>query len=645
MTKRISEPPLASDAFRELRVSVAGTQFSVWAPSADAVRLLFYRSGEGGAPVRCEPMRRCEGGMWRVMLEPRLQGWFYAFQARFGRNWAEPVPGLAACAVGANGRRGAVADIHSEALPPGWERDKAPVFAHPADAVVYELHHRDFSMSPDSGIAHKGCFLALTERGTRTPQGLCSGLDHLRELGVTHVHLLPSFDFASVDESRPRDWAYNWGYDPQNYFVPEGSYATDAAAPLCRLLEFRRMVMALHAAGLRVVMDMVFNHTYAVEGGNFECLVPGYFYRRRADGSLSNGSGCGNETASERAGMRRFMVDCLCHWMRDYHVDGFRFDVMGLHDLQTMREVTAALRAIDPAVLLYGEGWSAGQAALPPEECCVKANMSRLPGVAAFGDELRDGLRGEWTDRNRGGFLCGRRGFEESVKFGIVGGVAHPQVDCCRVLHTDQAWAAAPSQLVNYVSCHDDWTLADRLRAVAPEATTAERLRMCSLAYAVLLTSQGIPFLLSGEEFFRTRRGCSNPYNAPDEVNAVRWTDKYVYKALFDYVREMLLIRRLSPLFRLRSAADVRRCLEFLPAERACVVACRLRREGGATTGGGETFYLLFNGNADGCSVAVPRGDYTVLCRDGQACARGLGRSRGGRVKVAGCSALILRAR
>lgn len=633
------EYTVPADAFHEVCYSEAGIQFSLWAPSADEVRLLLYMNGEDGLPCRREPLRKCAGGMWRAMFPPDLYGLFYAFQVRLAGRWLRPVPGLFAKAVGVNGRRGALVR-HGEVYPEGWENDRPPYLAHVGDAVIYEMHMRDFSASTDSGMRHKGRYLALTEMDTCTPQRECSGLAHLQELGVTHVHLMPLADFASVDERVTDSPAYNWGYDPLNYNVPEGSYATDAYVPAVRLREFRSMVMALHKAGLRVVMDVVYNHTYTVDDSNFECQVPGYFYRRSADGTRwADGSGCGNETATEREGMRRFLVESVCYWAREFHIDGFRFDVMGLHDLETMRCVRDALTAIDPQILLYGEGWSMRPARLPEKQCAVKANMSALAGIAAFGDELRDGVRGWWTEKTEGGFLCGRKGYAESIKFGITGGVFHPQVDYARVNHSSGPWAASPVQMINYVSCHDDCCLADRLAAVAPQATTGERLRMFKLAETILFTSQGIPFLFAGDEMFRSKQGHCNSYNAGDVVNAIRWENKYIYKNLFRYIEGLIGLRKRYACFRLRTAEAVRRQIHFIPTRHEAVLAYRLYKTQNGPADG--ALYIMFNGLSKGTFVEIPHGRYLVLCRDGELCADGLGYLRGGRTRIPPCSALI----
>lgn len=622
-----------------MEISADGVCFRLWSPAAEAVQLLLYKSGMDGAPYDVEDMEKSDENCWQLLMPLKVVGCFYQFRARFNGRWNLPSPGLFAVSVGVNGVRAFIADL-SKTDPKGWDKDAAPPFSHPADAVIYEMHHRDFSMSPESGMFWHGKFLALTERGTHAPDGMATGLEHLVELGVTHVHLLPSFDFASVDESRPDLPQYNWGYDPLNYNVPEGSYATDSFDPLCRILEFKQMVMALHRAGLRVVLDVVYNHVYTVDGSNFERLVPGYFFRRKPDGTWADGSGCGNETASEREGMRRYMVESLSYWMREYHVDGFRFDVMGLHDLETMRQVRDALYGIDPSVLLYGEGWSSSPAQIPAIDCALKENMARLPGVAAFGDELRDGLRGLWTSVTEGGFLAGDTKCVHSVRFGIVGGVAHPQVDCRKVNHASRPWASVPWQMVNYVSCHDDWCLADRLAAVCPDLPECERIKLCKLALTVLLTSQGIPFLFAGDEIFRSKHGVRNSYKSPDAVNAIPWSNKSRHEDLFHFVCGLIRLRRIHPAFRLRSAEEVATRLTFLPTPVNTLIAYRLREEGEGRHA--RFLYLFFNASPHVAHVSVPFSDYRVLCRNGKVAVEGLEEVRGGSFEVVSRTALIL---
>ena len=401
------EYPVYYGPWEEMVYTPAETRFSLWAPTASEVRVMLYEHGSEGSMYRMIPMEPAEDGMWNARVAEDLKGKFYAFNAKIDEVWQGDTPGLMARAVGVNGNRAAILDLRTTD-PEGWANDRRPVLNHFSDIVIYELHHRDFSIDTVSGIRHRGKYLALTEDSTHTYWGDKTGISHLKELGITHVHLLPSFDFSSVDESKPDKPQYNWGYDPKNYQVPEGSYATDPFTPEVRIREFKQMVMALHKAGIRVIMDVVFNHTAQTHGSNFERTVPGYFYRHDADGNFANGSGCGNETASERPMMRRYMVESVCYWAQEYHIDGFRFDLMGLHDIETMNQIRTALSKIDPTIFIYGEGWAAQEPQLPKEQLAMKANVSRMPGIAVFSDEFRDSLRGNWKHESRGGFVIGK---------------------------------------------------------------------------------------------------------------------------------------------------------------------------------------------------------------------------------------------
>lgn len=450
----------------ELTYTPQRSVFTLWAPTADKVRLNLYASGEGGEPEERLEMRPSDDGTWRVAAERDLKGTFYTFQIEKEGKWLDETPGIWAKAVGVNGDRAAVIDLR-ETDPEGWEADRAPELKMYSDIILYELHHRDFSVAPDSGIENKGKFLALTETGTKTPQGEASGLDHLKELGVTHIHILPSFDYATVDEARLNDKTYNWGYDPKNYNVPEGSYSTDPADPAARIREFKQMVQSLHRNGMRIVLDVVYNHTASVEHSNFNLTVPGYFYRHNADGSYSDASGCGNETASERAMVRHYIVESVKFWAKEYHIDGFRFDLMGIHDIETMNRIREELSKIDPTIFIYGEGWLAADSPLPPEKRAVRDHVGQMEGIAVFCDDFRDAVRGSTFDEHACGYASGNiGGHYEPVKFGIVGATQHPQVDYNGLLYSSVPYAAAPSQAVNFVASHDGYTVIDKLRAL-----------------------------------------------------------------------------------------------------------------------------------------------------------------------------------
>lgn len=542
-------------------------------------------------------------------------------------------------AVGVNGKRAAVIDLRSTD-PEGWANDVRPLLKDYADIIVYEMHHRDFSLDSVSGIRNKGKFLALTELGTTTSQGEKTGIDHLKELGVTHVHILPSYDYASVDESKPDKAQYNWGYDPQNYNVPDGSYSTDPYKPDVRIKEFKQMVQALHKAGIRVVLDVVYNHTFNTEESNFERTVPGYFYRQTKDGKPANGSGCGNETASDRAMMRKYMVESVLYWINEYHIDGFRFDLMGIHDIETMNEIRAAVDKIDPSIFIYGEGWAASAPQLDQEELAMKANIYKMPRIAAFSDEMRDGLRGGWDDDRKGAFLIGQPGHEMSIKFGLVGAVKHPQVINDSVNYSKEPWALQPTQMISYVSCHDDMCLADRLKATMPDATDEERASLHKLAETFVFTSQGVPFIFAGDEMMRDKKGIHNSYNSPDSINTIDWRNKTIHHDVFDYVRELITLRKNHPAFRMGDADKVRQYMEFLPVEGSNLVAFILKDN--ANGDSWKNIIVAFNSRKEPAKLSIPAGRYTIVCKDGKIKQSGMGQVSGNKIIVPARSAMII---
>ena len=452
------------------------------------------------------------------------------------------------------------------------------------------------------------------------------------------VHILPSFDYASVDETRLGEPQYNWGYDPVNYNVPEGGYSTDPYRPEVRITEFKQMVQALHRAGIKVILDVVYNHTFDIGASAFQRTMPDYFYRRNADGSYSNGSGCGNETASERPLMRRYMVESAKYWVDEYHIDGFRFDLMGVHDIATMNAIRQAL---PDDIFIYGEGWAAGGCALPNEQLGMKSNIAAMPGIAAFSDEMRDALRGPWDGDDKAAFLGRKKGFEESIKFGIAGGIEHPQVDITKVNYSKAFWATQPTQLIAYVSCHDDMCLVDRLKASIPGITLDEVIRLDLLAQTAVMTSQGVPFMLSGEEMLRTKRGVHNSYNSPDSINHLDWNNLERYPQVMSYYSGLIAMRKAHPAFHMGSADMVRKHLKFLPSSDGLVAFAIT----GAKEVGDEwnNIYVALNANNAARNIEVPSGKYTVVCSGGMinSCC-GLGTTSGGKVSVPAQSALII---
>ena len=627
------------DLFREIVYSAKQTVFNLNAPTAvDAVTgatpqsagrppyvtLRIYDRGEGGKAVKTVRMKKSGDNRWTATVGGDLKGKFYTFDTSHGET-----AGVFARAVGVNGRRGAIIDLR-DTDPDGWAQDVRPALKSAADLVIYEMHHRDFSIDASSGLEHKGKFLALTE-----PRAIA----HLRALGVNAVHILPSFDYASVDETRLSQPQYNWGYDPLNYNVPEGSYSTDPYDPVVRIREFKQMVQSLHRAGIRVILDVVYNHTFDIDGSGFQRTWPDYYYRKTADGKYSDGSGCGNETASERPLMRAFMLESMKYWATEYHIDGFRVDLMGVHDIETMNLIQHELTELDPTLFIYGEGWSAGTCAYPLDKLAVKAHTLQMPGIAAFSDDMRDALRGPFSDDSKGAFLAGLPGEEESLKFGIVGGIAHPQVDMSRVNYDKQPWAAEPTQQISYVSCHDDMCLVDRLRASIPGIAQDELVRLDLLAQTAVFTAQGIPFMLSGEEMLRDKKGVHNSFNSPDSINHLDWNNLTRYPQVFDYYSRLIQLRKNHPAFRLGTAERVRRHLRFLDAQ-PCVVAYALENLQGIDAW--NDIVVVLNANRQPTVVTLPEGSYTVVCSDARINEQGLRNLPGGRVTVAAQSALIL---
>ena len=380
----------------ELTVNSTGTHWRLWSPEAEAARVILYPTGLNTAATDTIPMSRSEKGTWVASVPKKLYGSFYTFSIKDKGKWLAETPGVWAKAVGTNGTRAAIIDF-TATNPEGWESDKGPAISHINDAVIYEMHHRDFSQHPSSGIVNKGKFLALTEPATKNPEGESTGIDHLKDLGITHVHILPSYDYNSVDESNLPSNKYNWGYDPYNYNAPEGSYSTNPANPATRISEMKQMVKNLHDNGIGVIMDVVYNHTANNDDSNFSLTAPGYYYRHRPDGSYSDASGCGNETASERQQMRDYIINSVKYWAKEYHIDGFRFDLMAIHDIETMNQVIAALKEINPNIFVYGEGWTAGDSPLPVEQRALKENVAKMPDIAVFSDDIRDAIKGHYT--------------------------------------------------------------------------------------------------------------------------------------------------------------------------------------------------------------------------------------------------------
>lgn len=626
----------------DLQLTYANNQskFTFWSPNAEEVYLHLYNEGEGGIPYQTLKMvRNNPSEPWHITVGGDLKGRFYTFQIKYQGKLLNETQGAWANAVGINGNRAAVVDLKST-NPTGWSSDKRPPLKSPNDIILYELVHRDMTMSPTSGIKHKGKFLAWTEKGSKNGQGQSTGIDHIKELGVTHVHLLPSFDHASIDEKKLDENKYNWGYDPKNFNAPEGSFSINPADPSARIKEFKQMVQSFHKNGIRVIMDVVYNHTSSAAGSAFNLSVPEYFYRHNPDGSYSNASGCGNETASERTMVRQYIVESVKYWATEYHIDGFRFDLMVVHDVETMNAVTKALHEIDPSIFVYGEGWSAGDSPLPLAKRATKANALLLNDVAVFSDDIRDGIKGHFAKETEKGFATGAPNMEESVKFGIVASTQHPQVDYSKVNYSKAPYAKKPSQTISYVSCHDDLCLVDKLRASNPGASENDLIKYNKLAQTIVLTSQGIPFIFCGEEIFRDKKGVHNSFQSPDSINSINWNNKAKYNELFKYYQGLINLRKKHPAFRIPTTEGIQKHLKFIDAP-AGVVAYQL--SGNANGDSWKDIVAVFNGNTKAAKVSIPAGKWIAIIKDGKINEKGISPQNGGVVEIPASSALLLK--
>ena len=615
---------VVAQTFKEVSYAPQATKFQLFAPNdAKQITVRVYKDGLGGKAIKRVKMQNTGNECWTATIKGDLMGMFYTFDMGKGE-----CPGVFAKAVGANGKRGAIINME-QTNPDHWCCDERPVTKSPADLIIYEMHHRDFSINRQDA-QYPGKFMALTEPWA---------IDHLKSLGVNAVHILPSYDYGSVDETRLSDNKYNWGYDPVNYNVPEGGYSTNPYKPEVRIREFKQMVQALHKAGIRVILDVVYNHTYDIEHSNFQRTYPDYFYRKTADGQYSNGSGCGNETASEKPMMRQFMIESVKYWINEYHIDGFRFDLMGVHDIETMNAIRKTVDDIDPTIFIYGEGWSAGSCAYPQEKLGMKANIPQMPRIAAFSDEIRDALRGPFSDDTKPAFLAGEPDQKESIKFGIAGAISHPQVDMTKVNYSKEPWAIEPTQMISYVSCHDDMCLVDRLQSSIPGITTEELIKLDLLAQTAVFTSQGVPFMLSGEELLRNKKGVHNSFESPDSINQLNWDNLKQYPQVFNYYKNLIQLRKNHPAFRLGNADLVRKHLEFIDTPES-VVAFRLKNYAGRDDW--RNIIVVLNANKESIELTIPDGHYTIVCCDGTINENGLGTITGTKAIVDAQSALIL---
>lgn len=630
----LSAPPVP---YEEMTYSPTGTTFTVWSPNATQVRVNLYKEGRGGEAYQEVQLKKEDRGFWKMHLSSDLKGIFYTFRILYKDNWLGETPGILARAVGVNGRRSAIIDL-KQTNPPDWATDQRPEMGPSTDLLLYELNLRDFSMGKQSGMVNKGKYLSLTEAGSTNSNAFCTGIDHLVDFGVTHVLLMPVFDFETDDESRPKDVIRSWNYQPNNFNVPEGMYSTKPFDPVSRIMEFKQMVQAMHKAGLRVMMDVTFGHTSNVQESGFSLTLPGLCYRLKPDGSLSNASGYGNELATEQPFIRQYIVQTLQYWINEYHLDGFRFDQMGVIDIETINQIKKTIDAIDPTIFICGVGDAVNPSILPEMDRAMASNNKFMPGIALFNKEWENALRGSSNDSTDAGFLQGRPDLEEFVRFGIVGGIRHPQVNAANSPGFMVNYAASPKEVIQYASTHVGFTLFDQLNAGRKE-TMQHVTRRAKLANSMVMTSQGIPFVFAGEELLRSRGGISNTAMAPDSVSRLDWKNKTYYNDVYEFCRGMVELRKLHPAFRMASAAQIQKNLRFLNASEKCVVAYIIEPQ--ANGDEWKTILVIHNSNDHPISVQVPPGKWTTVVQDGKVDVLGVAVFDGAQANVPPISTLV----
>lgn len=597
------------------------TRFKVWAPEAESVKLNLYKQGEGDNLIEQHIMKKSANGTYVFEKQGDCNGIYYTYTVVNHGEKQEAVDPYTK-AAGVNGQRGMVINL-AKTNPQGFELDGYRNPEHITDAIIYEGSVRDFTMDESSGVFHNGKFLGLTEANTTNHFGEATALDYISGLGVTHVQILPAFDFETVDEKNQKA-QYNWGYDPDNYNVPEGSYAVSPYDGTVRIQEMKQMVLALHSRGIGVIMDVVFNHTYRRDDSNLQKIVPGYYYRSDETG-YTDGSGCGNEVASDRPMVQKLIVDSLIYWAKEYHIDGFRFDLMGVLDIDTMNVIAERLKEIRPDIYLYGEGWNGGPSSLAEEKRAFKASAKKMPGIGMFNDDIRDTIKGSVFYDDHLGFVNGGTHLENALRYGITGAVAHPQVDYDA--YGSKPWAKEPGQSINYVSCHDNYTLWDKLSVSCPEASEEKKKAMNRLCAAIVFTSQGVPFIQAGEEFLRSKplpekKGfAENSYNMPDAVNSIKWDNIHEYPDMIAYYKGLMELRKAHPVFRMQSEAEMTQNLCFLSDTPENVVAYLLKGKGADDTP--ENILVIFNGNDEEILYNLPEGKWKILVDDKTAGADG----------------------
>ncbi|WP_281225128.1 type I pullulanase [Flavobacterium aquiphilum] len=587
------------------------TIIKLWSPNVSEVKINLYKQGNGGETFAVKNLDYDpKTGVWQIVLDGNYHNTYYTLQVKYiNGNWSKEMPDPYVKGVGVNGNRGLIFDPKLT-NPSDWKTDKQPSLKSISDIILYEAHVRDFSIDPSSGIKNKGKFLGLTEKNTKNAFGEATGLDYLQELGITHLHLLPVFDYKSIDETSLEKKQYNWGYDPQNYNSLEGSYSTNPFDGLVRINEYKQMVLALHKAKIRLIMDVVYNHTSSTD--IFDQLVPGYYYRSWPDGKRSDGTACGNEFASERIMARQFMLESLKYWVKEYHIDGFRFDLMAVHDVETMNLISAALKKIDPTIFLYGEGWTAGDSPLPIEKRALKSSVKKLDNIAVFSDDIRDGVKGHWSNVTEKGFVSGNPNYKEVIQFGIVASTNHPQIKYDpKRSYAQSPYSDSPTKVIGYVSCHDNNTLYDKLKIANPKATEKELVQMDKLANTIILTSQSIPFLHMGVEMKRTKMGVENSYKSPDSINKIDWNWKHENKELVQYYKNLIALRNNHPAFKMTSEKMIQEHLEFLSLESPLLVGYTLKNH--ANGDKWKNIRVYFNGDEKGAKQNI-EGTWTLVC-------------------------------
>ncbi|MBQ9166037.1 MAG: type I pullulanase [Oscillospiraceae bacterium] len=608
------------------------TSFRLWAPTAAAVKVNLYEGGTAGEDDLIEQLEMTQdvNGTWVASKDGDLNGTYYTYLVDVDGETVEACDPYART-TGVNGQRAMVIDLDSTD-PEGWENDTDPhAGQNITDAVIYELHVRDLSVDESSGIENKGKFLGLIETGTTNSEGVSTGLDHIKNLGVTHIHLLPSYDYASVDESKLDVAQFNWGYDPLNYNVPEGSYSTDPYNGEVRVAEMKQMVKGLHDNGISVVMDVVYNHVYSAESFCFNQIVPMYFSRVSDSGVLSSGSGCGNDTASERSMVKKYIVDSVKHWADEYHIDGFRFDLVGLIDTETINEVIEEVHKTHPNVIFYGEGWTMStEVTKEGYTMTTQANSTETPEFAFFSDTIRDAIKGSVFNNSETGYVSGSGAFAGNIK------------DCFLGAAT---WCKSPSQTINYASCHDNMSLYDRLTQSTPEATVEDRIKMNNLAAAIYMTSQGVPFMQAGEEMLRSKpledgTFDHNSYASPDSVNNLKWDDlnDEAYQDVYNYYAGLIAFRKAHPALRMTSAEEVAEHITALADLDFSVNAFHIT---GGANGEDNDLVVVFNPRTEATTVALPEGEWTIYINGEDAGTEALGTAQG-EVSVDAISAMVL---